>query len=76
MALKGPNFGYGDNDGALTRAKPVRTPGVGSKYKDPILGRQPDEFFANGSRYGNDISAKIERAGRNNGRSTSFKSGR
>jgi hypothetical protein len=61
MPLKGPNFGYGDNDGAVTRAKPVHTPGVGTKYKDPIRGRQPDQFFAVGDQFGQDIGAKLDR---------------
>jgi hypothetical protein len=59
MALKGPNFGYGDNDGAPTRAKPVRTPGAigGTKYRD-FTGAKPDEFFSLGTS-GSDISAKL-----------------
>ena len=64
MALRGSNFGF-DDDSAPTRAKPVNTPTV--KYKDPVRGRQPDSFFALGDK-GQDISAKVERWSRNNGR--------
>jgi hypothetical protein len=47
-----------DNDTGtgVTSAKSVTTP---SKKIDPILGRQPDEFFTIGA--GRDISSKIEK---------------
>ena len=68
MPLKPTGIGY-DDDLSVTRAKPASTPGVGSKYRDPIRGRQPDSFFAVGDQYGQDISAKLDRdaAKRRNG---------
>jgi len=58
-----------DDRMVITRAKGVQTPGVdGSKYKDPIRGRQPDSFFSVGGKT-QDISSKVDRWSRNNGRS-------
>ena len=66
MPLRGPRSPF-DDDLSVTRAKPVRTPGVGTKYRDPIRGKQPDEFFAIGDHRGQDISSKIDRASRTRG---------
>jgi hypothetical protein len=66
MPLRGPT---NDDDLTVTRGKPVNTPGVGTKYRDPISGaRKPDEFFSIGDHKGRDISGLIDRASRNNGR--------
>jgi hypothetical protein len=69
MALKGPT---NDDDSRVTRGKVVSTPGVGQKYRDPISGKQPDDYFAIGGKpnrsgygyTGEDISAKIDRESR------------
>jgi hypothetical protein len=53
------DFGYNDSLN-VTRAPPVRTPGAGQRYKDPIRGAQPDEFFAVGGS-AQDISSKLSR---------------
>ena len=63
MPLRSPNSIY-DSDDRVTRAAPVRTPGVGSKYRDPISGaRRPDEFFSHGGQ-GQSIANKLERESR------------